>query len=120
MSAGFTAVIADKASFLYGALGRIASDIHEGGFRQLIQALVTERRQLKRLLRRHFGAEGLYTETCRALGIPAGQSSETVLAAHCMDNAFDKESLSRMARILGESDKKTDMQAAESLSRWIY
>lgn len=116
----FAVAIADKASVLYGALGRVASDIHENGFRQLVQALVAERRQLQHLLRRHFGTEGLYTETCRALEIPAGQSPDTVLAAHCTDNALDKESLSRMARILGESDKKTDMQAAKGLSRWLY
>ncbi|MEZ5813965.1 MAG: double-strand break repair helicase AddA [Alphaproteobacteria bacterium] len=108
-----------QASPLAEALSRIAATINEDQFLALLDNIAGERSQLKRLLSRHFGPDGLYTALCAELGVTPGQTAQTILSDACKDSAFEKTALREAAGTMAASGAKTDSAAAQNILNWL-
>lgn len=100
------------------ALDMLAAELTEDQFRALLAALCQERHQLTQLTTRYWGAEGLYTETCRLLDIPPGIDGPTLIRMACANDAFDEAVLRRAGQALVHGGGKKDTERAQVIFAW--
>lgn len=101
------------------AVDLLAAEQTREQFRALVEDLVQERLQLERLAQRCWGAEGIYTEICRFLGLPPGQDAVHVILDACANGSFEEEALRRVAQALAAGGGKSDLKRARTLSSWL-
>lgn len=101
---------------LGNALSHIAALQNEEQFDGLLKSLASERRQLGKILKDNFGAEGVYTALCRALEIPAHATRESIINdAAAM---ADEHTLRAAAKALIEGGSKEDLPKGTAIQAW--
>ena len=85
----------------------------------LINKLLSERKQFTDILEKNFGIEGLYTALCKELNIPAGKTENDLIFQACDDNAFSKTDLYHACKILAESKGKKDQERSIIIQQWL-
>lgn len=75
--------------FAGDAVGRIAREVSEEGFADLMRALVGGRRQLRELARVHGAAAGIAGAVRRALGLPSSGGTARLVAEACAAAPLD-------------------------------
>ncbi|MBL4803703.1 MAG: double-strand break repair helicase AddA [Alphaproteobacteria bacterium] len=102
------------------ALDHVAATINEEQFTSIIKDIIRERGQFEKVLKRHFGVEGIYTAICAMLNIQPDQSTTEYLAGQCDEPAFDKDGLLSAARALIDiGSAKTDAPNGELIASWL-
>lgn len=104
----------DEPSPLGHALKAIAAAMNETQFADILDRLLAERHQMQTILQKRFGAEGLYTELCKAFGIKAGQDMEELFAAFA---AIDQSALREAVRLLSYG-KPTDQKNGLNIQKF--
>lgn len=110
---------AEKASQLQKSFLEIASTLNKQQFFELMQNVVTERRQFREILNKNFGTDGAHNALCKLLKIGPEQTAEDAIRQACLDQNFDKKGLKEVCTALAGSDKKTDLDKLEKLSKWL-
>ncbi len=100
------------------ALERIAKDINEDQFLQIIQELCKERRQLQNIIKTHWDIDGLYTAICKSMAITPGIEPENIVASACENSAFDEQALRAACTSLA-TGKQTDQSRGLRLQIWL-
>ncbi len=98
------------------ALNALAQAQNEDQFENLLRQLSQERTQMRRLLDRHFGVDGLYAALCALLEVPAGTAAQDILAAGC--SGFDEPGLRRVCTALA-GGKISDQSKADSIQAFL-
>lgn len=109
----------DKGSPLSQAVHHITLFQNEEQFSKLLQNLISERRQLKQILDKNFGADGLYTNLCKELNIPAGQGHDEYLYRACAGINMNEEGLWRACKALETGTEKTDQPKGIAIQAWL-
>ncbi|GJL85630.1 MAG: double-strand break repair helicase AddA [Micavibrio sp.] len=107
---------AEAGSPLMEALERVAGQVNEEQFLQLLGDFVKERYQLAR---QRWGSDALYTAICTALDIQAGQEPDDLIRETCESSSFDEGDLRRACSALAEGTDKTDKPKAQALQQWL-
>ncbi len=107
---------AEVGSPLKEAIERVAGQVNEDQFFQLIRDFASERYQLSR---QNWGADGLYTAICKSLDVQPGQEAEDIIRDACLDSAFDGAGLRRTSEALAQGTEKTDQPKAQGLADWL-
>ncbi|MEM9469586.1 MAG: double-strand break repair helicase AddA [Pseudomonadota bacterium] len=108
----------EKGSPLAEALFQLAIHQNEEQFEATLNLLLRERKQLKQILNRHFGIDGLYTAICKELDIQPSLSEEQIIMEACESNAFDKEGLRKCCAAMAEGSQK-DQEKAITIQDWL-
>ena len=101
------------------ALNTIAATINEDQFLQLMNAIARERAQLKRLLKKYFDVDGLYTAICQHLAITPNQSTFEILKQASGNDAFNHSALKNAALYMMDTGSKTDKEKADKILTWL-
>ncbi|HPD82309.1 MAG: double-strand break repair helicase AddA [Alphaproteobacteria bacterium] len=109
----------EKASPLTHAIFHLTQTNNEEQFQKLIENLISERHQMKRILEKNFGVEGLYTALCQNLEITAGLNTKDFLKENFADTKIRKNELRQACKALLESSKKTDNERGKIIEQWI-
>lgn len=109
----------DKGAPLSEAISNVMAHQNEEQFTQVLQNLLSERRQLREILSKNFGVNGLYTALCQQLNIPLGKTSDDILFDACHDNEFDKQGLYQACKILATGTEKTDHPRGLKIQNWL-
>lgn len=112
-------IILDPRSALIAARERLAADLNEEAFAELMTGLVAERGRLHRLLDGHQGLQPLLAALAATLDLPAGTSEAAVLATAAAEGAFAGSALRQAAALLLASDKTTDQGAGRLMADWL-
>ena len=115
----YTSASQNAASPLSCALNNLASTINEDQFSTLLMELSKERGQLLRLLGKNWDIDGLYTQICATLNIPAGQTPERIIGAHCEEDSFAAAAMREAGRVLYESKGVKDNEKADKILNWL-
>ena len=122
----FEAAKEDKGAPLYSALQNIARVQNEEQFDRLLNELMSERKQLREILEKHFGTDdiyfgtnGLYNALCQKFEIQAGQSEEEFIYAVSQDAEFDEESLRKACKALAEGGGVKDLERSLIIQKWL-
>ncbi len=109
----------DKGSPLAEAVHNLVLAQNEEQFSKLLQNLISERRQLQKILEKNFNSEGLYTNLCKTLDIPAGKSADDVLYQECSNDTFNESGLWKACKALSEGTIKSDQPKGISIQNWL-
>ncbi|MCI5060191.1 MAG: double-strand break repair helicase AddA [Alphaproteobacteria bacterium] len=109
----------EKSTPLSQALYHLSASQNETQFIELIQKAISERRQVRDILKQNFGPDGLYTALCQKMGAPAGCRPEELIYSASQDEAFDFTGLKKAANILAQAPNKTDPKTALLIAAWI-
>ena len=109
----------EKGSPLYDALQNLTRTQNEEQFDSLLNNLMSERNQLRKILEKNFGVDGLYTALCQQFDIPAGQSEEECIFNACQNGEFDAESLRKACKSLAEGGGVKDLERSISIQNWL-
>ncbi|HYD30905.1 MAG TPA: double-strand break repair helicase AddA [Azospirillaceae bacterium] len=100
------------------ALNRLAGEVPQDDFHDLIAELASERGRLKRIFARHDGLEGTIAAVRAHLGVAEGETEESILAGACADDAIDAPALREACRALSlGSDSDRDRGGA--VQHWL-
>lgn len=109
-----------KTGPLAGAVRAIGRVVNDEQFFDLVQDIIKERYQLRRLLKTHFGPDGLYAEICRAAGVRAGETPEKIRAAASEGGAFAASQLKGACEFLASGKAKSRKTAmARVVLDWL-
>ncbi|MBR9972370.1 double-strand break repair helicase AddA [Magnetospirillum sulfuroxidans] len=108
----------DTDPTLAAALDDITRHIHETAFPELLAELASDRGRLKRLLDRHGGVEPTIADARGKLGLEAGETASTILAAACAEEACAAETLRQAVPIL-LAGGKSDQEKGNRLAAWL-
>lgn len=109
----------DKSAPFYAALMHVSETVTEDQFNDLIRGIASERGQLQRILEANFGAQGLYTKLCQAMGVAPDQTARSLLEAACRDMAMDLAGLKNAARAISAFGTKSEAEKADILHQWL-
>ncbi len=85
----------------------------------LINKLLSERKQFTTILEKNFGIDGLYTALCKELNIPAGKTENDLIFQACDENEFPKTDLYHACKVLAESKGKKDQERGIIIQQWL-
>jgi len=97
------------------AIHTLTRMVNEEQFFQLLKDTIKERAQLQSLIQKHFNADGLYTELCRTLDIPAGQNPEDYITDACRDEVLNLPALRRICAALSVSTNAGDQERLDKI-----
>ena len=105
---------------LAAALDTVAFHAGEESFADLMNKLRALRIRLRRLLRGHGGdgLDGVIAATRRLLGVDAGTTPESVVAAACADGAFNRDALAAACGVLA-TGSAADKKRGERIAGWL-
>jgi ATP-dependent helicase/nuclease subunit A len=104
---------------LLTAVRHIATVNNEEQFNGLLSALLSERKQLREILEKHFGSDGLYTALCQYLDIKPGQNAEDLILDFSDTNNFDETGLRKACTALSESGSVKDAERSLIIQQWL-
>jgi ATP-dependent helicase/nuclease subunit A len=104
---------------LASALNRIARTINEEQFFALLSNIISERGQLQKILKHHFGPEGLYEFLCKTYKIEKTEEPESLRIPAFQDNLFDKDALVFAAQTMIGIGTKSDQKNGIALLSWL-
>lgn len=108
----------EATSPLSDAIHNLILSQNEDQFSNLIENIISEKKQFQNILKKNFGTDGLYTAICKKLDIPAGKTQEEIIYHACLDNAFDKDGLWECCKALSEGSK-TDTARSDTIQYWL-
>ncbi len=104
---------------LAGALETLAACVNQAQFRDLMKELRRQHRRLRAALGDgETGLDRLLARNRAVLGIAADETDETVVAAACAEDAFDRAGLKRAVARLREGSA-TNVALAEAIADWL-
>ncbi len=103
---------------LAAALQILTSRVHELHFTTLMASLVAGRTKLKRQIDEHGGLEPAIAAMYIRLGATPGETEDAVIAAACMDSAFECQAVHRIAAAL-HNGTPTDAERGRAMSAWL-
>lgn len=103
---------------LAAALSEVVGHVGESEFPALLDELARERGRLARMIAHNGGLSGLVAAVRHRLGLTEGETPEDVLAAACVDDAFDGAACREALSILRDGSK-TDGERAERIAAWL-
>ncbi len=109
---------APNGGLLAEAIAVVTAQIHEQGFTELMAELISERARLTRLSGRHGGVDGLVATLRRELNLGPDDTTDSLLAAACADQAFDLMGLRLTAEAMA-AGSKTDQAHAAIIADWL-
>ncbi len=109
----------DKGSPLHQAVDALAVSQNQDQLYQLLEKIISERKQFLKILRDNFGVEGLYTGLCKEFDVPAGTTPTELINQSAKTENFHDKDLRTACVALLESDKKTDVERGISLQNWL-
>ena len=114
-----TQALEEKGSPRTRALHTLASEQNENQFQGLLQALMSERGQLAKLLKDYKDADGLYTALCSFFAIRTGQSEEDFLQSACVDETENQEALRKIAALMLTDVGKEGAKNGRIIADWL-
>ncbi len=109
----------EKASPLANAIHNLVLSQNEEQFFNLLKNVISERKQLQKILKENFGTVGLYTALCTHLKVPAGKTNEDVLYEACSSDNFNESGLWAACKSLAEGTEKTDQPRGIQIQNWL-
>jgi ATP-dependent helicase/nuclease subunit A len=109
----------EKGSPLSEAINHIAQIQNEDQFTGLLQSMMSEQRQMIRILEKNFGVDGLYTALCASFDIPAGSTPSSILLQACDINQFDEPALRKACTALATGTPQTDQKKGILIQEWL-
>ncbi|MEW5726284.1 MAG: double-strand break repair helicase AddA, partial [Pseudomonadota bacterium] len=103
---------------LASALDTVTGLVHESAFPELMGELARDRGRLARLLARHGGLKGVVGAARARLGLEPGDTAEGIVAAACLDSAFDAAGCRAAVQALA-AGKDTDCKRAAEMAAWL-
>ncbi len=100
------------------ALAEVTRHVEELAFTELLAALAAERGRLARFLGESGSVEAAVASLRAVLGLAAGETAESVVAAATAEGAFDAAELRRAAGAL-EAGSDTDRGRASAIRHWL-
>lgn len=101
------------------ALAFMLGRLWEGGFADILQALLSERGRIERIVGASGGEAGLGARVAAFLGIPADATPESVMAEACAPGAADETALRRVVEAAARSSATTDGDFVAATSGWL-
>ncbi|MEM6811236.1 MAG: double-strand break repair helicase AddA [Pseudomonadota bacterium] len=108
----------EKGSPLSQSLTQLALFQNESQFEDLIQKLMSERRQVKDILKNNFGLEGLYTNLYAQFDIPTDTTTKNLYQEFCNPRNFDEQGLRLLVKALAEASKSFQREAI-TIQAWL-
>lgn len=108
----------EKGSPLADAIHHLALTQNEEQFSTLLKNILSERRQLKEILKKNFGINGLYASLCQNFDIPEKKSLDEFIYDACDNSNFDETGLRKSCAALAEGSKK-DIERGIVLQQWL-
>ena len=100
------------------AIRTITDWVTEDEFDRLMQEIVNNRSRIQRILMRHLGKDPAIEAMRSALDVSGKPSCDDHLAASCQDDAFDVESLRRVAEDM-QQGSDADRKRARLIGEWL-
>jgi ATP-dependent helicase/nuclease subunit A len=107
----------ERTSPLANALAEAVQHVHEEKFTEILSALAQERARLFRALGE--GADHFEAALRRVLGVRAGETASSVVAAACNDRRCDEAGLREAAEAMTASKAKTDQENGAVIAAWL-
>ncbi len=101
------------------AMLSLARLYNEDQIRAAVTNIISERRNFRDLLERHFSIGGYYTALCQEFGIQDGITKEEMIAEGFKSCAFDEDALRRAAKALLQGTEKTDQPNGQALISFL-
>ncbi len=108
-----------KGSDLAQAFYNLALVQNEDQIYDLIQKLISERRQIQKILDSNFGALGLYTSLCRHFDINDAETADDIMTAACNSKNYNEAGLRDACKALSEGTEKTDQPKSHIIQDWL-
>lgn len=102
----------DTLSPLGRAVTNISTMMSEDQFLSALSSIISERHQLEGILKRTFGADGLYTLLCARFKITPNKGQDEALRSFCSGIQAHEQDLWKACGMLSESSKKDQDKAA--------
>ncbi len=109
---------AAPGSPLGAAMARLTAELNAEDFAAILAELASERGRIQRLFDRFGGLEGTIAEVHRALGVPPGETGETILRDACADAALDVPTLREACRALA-TGSPADQDRGLAIQQWL-
>lgn len=110
---------AQKSSPLSDALARLSQHINEDQFARLLGSIVSERYQLRGILKKFWDVNGIYTELCRQFDVTPGFEELDYMRAACADGAFAASDLSAVVEAMRSYGTSTEAGYVPIIANWI-
>lgn len=107
-----------EAGDVAGALAEVTAHVHEKEFAELMAAVASDRDRLARLIRARGSVDAAVAAIRAVLGLGAGESPESIVAAAAADGAFDALGLHDAVSAL-EAGSKTDRERGRTIADWL-
>jgi len=108
---------AGRDTALKAALAQVTRLVNEDGFAELMTTLAQERSRLAAMLTG--GPDAAASRLRQVVGVAAGETAESILAAACRDDAFDGPALRAAATHLAAADGPNDRKTGKRLADWL-
>jgi len=109
----------EKGSELAEAFYNLALIQNEDQIYDLIQKLVSERRQIEQILKHNFGATGLFTRLCDHFGINDNLTHDEIIKDACLSDSYDESALRNVCTTLAAGTPKTDQPRGQTIQNWL-
>lgn len=109
----------EKSSPLGLAIGNISTLMNEEQFDALMKNIIGERHQIKEILRKTFGIDGLYTKLCQLFAIPPGIGEDHALAIFCKPDFDIEGGLREACHYLAEGTAAGDQKRAWKIQAFL-
>ncbi len=109
----------EKGSDLAQAFYNLALIQNEEQIFELIKKMVSERRQIQKILDENFSAIGLYTALCQFFEIDDTKTADDIIFEACQSKNYNEDNLRDACRILSQGTEKTDQPKGQALQKWL-
>lgn len=106
-------------SALQNALEHLTSQQTEDQFAKLANDICKERGQMAGILRGFKNVDSIYAAVCEFYGIRPGQDEKAYLADAIYPDPDNEERIKRVALIMQQQGKKTDIERADFILGWL-
>ncbi len=109
----------EKGSDLARAFYNLALIQNEEQIFELIKKMVSERRQIQKILDENFGAIGLYTSLCQFFDIDDTKSADDIISKACLVQNFDEHALRDACKALSLGSPAKDVGKSIIIQTWL-
>lgn len=99
------------------AVANISTTMYEDQFSSLLTLIAGERYQFDQILKRTFGVDGLYTNLCQLLNVPAGKNQESAFFDFC--TGADELALREVCFYLEKSQSVKDRERGSAVQTFL-
>lgn len=109
----------EKGSDLAHAFYNLALIQNEEQIFDLIKKMVSERRQIQKILDENFGAVGLYTALCQFFDIDDTKTADDIIADACQRENYDGDNLREAGKALSQGSPSKDVGKSIIIQKWL-